>query len=71
MSEDNQQQNNQEKKPRETLEQFANRVGLKYVRGRGGIQFAAYPSGNLLHKRPKQEKKPRESTGDFYEYRVE
>ena len=42
MSEDNQQQNNQEKKPRETLEQFANRVGLKYVRGRGGIQFGAY-----------------------------
>ena len=46
-------------------------VGPKYVRGRGGIQFGAYPSGNLLHKRPKQEKKPRESTGDFYEYRVE
>jgi len=42
MSKDNQQQNNQEKKPRETLEQFANRVGLKYVRGRGGIQFGAY-----------------------------
>ena len=40
---------------RETLEEFSKRVGLKYVRSKGGgVQLGAHPGGNLLPKKPKQ-----------------
>ena len=55
MSEDNQPEKNEEKKPRESLEEFSKRVGLKYVRSKGGgVQLGAHPGGNLLPKKPKQ-----------------
>jgi hypothetical protein len=58
MNEDNHQEKNKEKKPRESLEEFSKRVGLKYNRReKGGQQFGAYPGGNLSHKRPKKTSK--------------
>jgi hypothetical protein len=48
---------NNQKKPRESLEEFSKRVGLKYVKG--GQEFS--PGGNLLPKKPKQ----RESFAEF------
>jgi hypothetical protein len=44
---------NQDKKPQESLEEFSKRVGLKYIREKGGVQFCPYTGGNLMHKRPK------------------
>jgi hypothetical protein len=50
--------NNEEKKPRESLEEFSKRVGLKYVRSKGsGVQLGAYPGGNLLPRKPKKASK--------------
>ena len=42
MSEDNPQEKNKDKKPKESLEEFSKRVGLKYVREKGGMEFVPY-----------------------------
>jgi hypothetical protein len=40
-----------ETKPHESLEEFSKRVGLKYIREKGGVEFCPYHGGNLLRKR--------------------
>jgi hypothetical protein len=58
MSEDNHQEKNQEKNlPRESLEEFSKRVGLKYVREKGGQEFTPYHSSHLSKPKPKQSSK--------------
>ena|SRR5262249_17946648 len=42
-------------KPRESTEAFCKRLGIKLHRGeKGGVEFAPFHGGNLLHKRPKK-----------------
>jgi len=53
MNEEDQQEKNNDKKPRETTEQFCKRLGIKLVREKGGVEFCPFTGGNLLHKRPK------------------
>jgi hypothetical protein len=43
MSEDNHPEEKEEKKPhQESLEEFSKRVGLKYVREKGGVEFLPF-----------------------------
>jgi len=48
MSEDNQQEKNKDKKPQESIEEFCKR--------QGGVEFAPFHGGNLMHKKPKKER---------------
>jgi hypothetical protein len=63
MSEDNQ----QEKKPRESLEEFSKRLGLKHIKEEGGVEISPYHGVNLLPKRPKQAKKQPKSVQEFWQ----
>jgi len=64
MSDDDHQERNQEKKPRESIEEFCARLGVKLHRSeKGGVEFAPFHGGNLLHKRPKRTSKDPEPGG--------
>jgi hypothetical protein len=39
--------------PRESLKEFAKRVGLKYVEEPGGVEFSPYHGGHHFTKQPR------------------
>jgi len=41
-------------KPKESLEAFCKRLGIKYNTKAGGVEISPYTGGNLLHRKPKK-----------------